>query len=234
MSAAPLAVVIPALDEAGRLPLLLADLARGCDLIAELQLVDGGSSDGTPAVARLGGARLLHSPPSRGLQLQRGIAASSAPWLWLLHADARLPPNWPQRLRQLMAAAALRPAQGPLAWYGSFRVDQGGLHYRLLERLVACRSALLQRPYGDQGLLIRRVDLLACGGISPLPLMEDLDFAERFSRGGRWRPMGLEVTVSGRRWRRLGLLPTAWRNAQLRRDWRRGTSAQALWGRYQR
>ena len=92
--AAPLAVVIPCLEEADRLPLLLADLAtapRG--LIAECLVVDGGSSDGSGNLAQLAGARLLHSPLGRGRQLQRGIAASTAPWLLLLHADARLQPG---------------------------------------------------------------------------------------------------------------------------------------------
>ena len=63
---AALAVVIPALNEAGRLPLLLADLAQApADLIAELVVSDGGSSDGTPLLAQLAGAQVLHSPAGR-------------------------------------------------------------------------------------------------------------------------------------------------------------------------
>lgn len=92
---APLAVVIPALEEAERLPLLLADLAAAPPgLIRERLVVDGGSRDGSAALARLGGADVLVSQAGRGGQLQRGVTVSTAPWLLLLHADARLPAGW--------------------------------------------------------------------------------------------------------------------------------------------
>jgi rSAM/selenodomain-associated transferase 2 len=228
---APLAVVIPTRNEAGRLPLLLADLARAPQLIAECVVVDGGSSDGTAHLASRLGARVLHSSPSRGEQLLRGIAATTAPWLWLLHADGRLSPDWPDRITAVLAASSHGQ---PQAWYGELRVDCPGLPFRVLERLVSLRSALGQRPYGDQSLLLARRSYLACGGLSPLPLMEDLEFAERFASQGRFRSLGLTLTVDGRRWRRLGLLGTTASNLALRRAWRRGVPAERLAQRYRR
>ena len=58
---AGLSVVIPTLDEASRLPLLLADLQRWP---GELEVIvsDGGSRDHTRAVAQLAGATVLDSP----------------------------------------------------------------------------------------------------------------------------------------------------------------------------
>jgi hypothetical protein len=38
--------------------------------------------------------------------------------------------------------------------------------------------------------------------------------------------------VNGRRWRRHGVLGTAWRNARLRQAWRRGINPQQLAHRY--
>jgi len=228
---APLAVVIPARNEGQRLPLLLADLARAPQLIAECVVVDGGSSDGTATVAVRGGARVLHSSPGRGGQLLRGIAATNAPWLWLLHADGRLPPDWPARITAVLE----RPRDPqPVAWYGELRVDCAGLHYRALELLVSLRSAVRQRPYGDQGLLLERCSYEACGGLQPLPLMEDLDFAERFAAAGRFCSLGLALTVDARRWRRLGLLATTTSNLALRRAWRRGVPLEVLARRYRR
>lgn len=226
-----LAVVVPARNEAAALPLLLADLARGRQLIAELLVVDGGSNDGTAALAQLGGARVLSSAPGRGHQLLAGIAATSAPLLWLLHADVRLPADWAAQLEALLqrpapAGAALR------AWYGDLRVPLAAPQYRLLEALVALRSRLLQRPYGDQGLLIARAAYQQAGGFRPLALMEDLEFAMRFSRCGRFEPLGLALRVSPRRWRRYGLLGTSWRNARLRRAWRSGSGDAELSARY--
>ena len=103
---------------------------------------------------------------------------------------------------------------------------------RLLERVVAWRSRWRQLPYGDQGLLLPRQLLHAVGGIAPIPLMEDLDLVLRLRQRAAIRCLGQPLTVDGRRWRRLGVLGTARRNAALRRAWRRGCSPDALAARY--
>lgn len=225
-----ISVVIPALDEAARLPLLLADLAADGGLIAEVIVVDGGSADATVAAARLAGARVLKAPAGRGAQLVAGIAQAGSPWLWLLHADARLPRGWHQRLLPMLSspdAATVR------AWYGRLQVQLPGPHYRLLELAVRLRSRCWQRPYGDQSLLLSRQVYDQVGGIEPLPLMEDLEFAQRLARCGRLLSLGLPVQVDGRRWRRLGFLGTLRANAALRRAWRQGVPPQHLYGAYQ-
>ena len=53
-----IAVIIPALNEEASLPLVLADLPK--EMLAEIVVVDNGSADRTPQVARDGGATLLH------------------------------------------------------------------------------------------------------------------------------------------------------------------------------
>lgn len=58
------AVVIPALDEAGNMPGLIANLRR-CLPDAQLVVVDNGSSDGTASAAERAGAKVL-SEPRRG------------------------------------------------------------------------------------------------------------------------------------------------------------------------
>ncbi|MFM7314426.1 MAG: TIGR04283 family arsenosugar biosynthesis glycosyltransferase [Cyanobium sp.] len=225
---APLAVVIPALREASRLPLLLADLADAPPgLIAECLVVDGGSDDGTAAVARLAGAIPLSSPPGRGRQLRMGVAASTAPWLLLLHADTRLSPGWAGAVKRAIHRGEAEP-QRPRAWFFDLAVAAPGPALRLLEVAVAWRSRWRRLPYGDQGLLLPRSLLDVAGGIAPLPLMEDLDLVERLRRRAAILPLGLTLTVDGRRWRQLGVVGAAWRNAALRRAWRRGVSPAEL------
>ena len=77
----PLAVVIPTLNEAAHLPLLLAQLAAMPALVGEVLVVDGGSSDGTGTIARLAGARLMANSGGRGAQLALGACQTTAPWL---------------------------------------------------------------------------------------------------------------------------------------------------------
>ena len=93
---------------------------------------------------------------------------------------------------------------------------------RLLERCVALRSSLGQRPYGDQGLLIHRDLESQVEGYRPLPLMEDLDLVMRITATSSVRRIGCAIFTSARRWQRRSVLNQAWRNAQLRRAWRRG------------
>jgi len=221
-----LSVVIAALNEANGLPSLLADLALGSCQLLEVVVVDGGSGDGTARLARLAGARALPSEPCRGAQLAAGVAATDGAWLLLLHADARLPRGWQGLVSEAMERG---PEQ---AWAFRLRVDAPGPALRLVEALVTLRSRWRRLPYGDQGLLVSRLHLQAAGGISPIPLMEDLDLVLRLRRLGAIGLLPGSLRVSGRRWRRLGVLGTALANARLRRAWRQGTPPELLAQRY--
>ncbi len=224
-AAGALSVVIAARNEAPRLPLLLADLAAGAELVGEILVVDGASSDATARVAALAGAQVLACPPGRGRQLALGVAASSGGWLLLLHADARLGSGWQRALRRALGG-------GEQAWFFQLAIDGPGLTLRLVEWGVALRSRCRQLPYGDQGLLLPRALLERAGGVRPLPLMEDLELVLRLRRLSRLRGLDACLRVDGRRWRALGVWQTALTNARLRRAWRRGMAPEQLAERY--
>ena len=219
-----LSVVIPCLNEATRLPLLLADLHRS-ELRLEILLADGGSSDATPQIARQSGAHLIRiHPPGRGRQLRAAANQARGDWLLFLHADSRLPLRWSCAVRSLLKTSAAAAS----AWYFDLRISPSTPARRLLERGVGLRSRWLQRPYGDQGLLLHRELYARCGGFAELPLMEDLDLVERLSHGADLRPIGLPLTTDGRRWNSDGVIRRSWRNAMLRRRWKQGESAERL------
>ncbi|MGG5811817.1 TIGR04283 family arsenosugar biosynthesis glycosyltransferase [Falsiroseomonas sp. CW058] len=198
-----LTVVIPALDAAADLGGTLAAL-RGA---AEVLVVDGGSTDGTPGLAARAGARVLAAPRGRGGQLAAGIAAARGPWLLLLHADTRPAPGWEEAVRRVMAD----PAGAGRAWHFRFALDDPAPAARRLERAVAWRSRVLGLPYGDQGLLVRRDLLDAVGGMRPLPLMEDVDLVRRLGRV-RLGALPVAAVTSAARWRRDGYLRRSARN----------------------
>ena len=223
-----LSVVIAARDEARRLPALLSQLAAAPQLVREVWLVDGGSRDGTPRLASLAGARVLHSPPGRGGQLALGASQAGGPWLLLLHADVRLPAGWAERL----AAVLANDHSGARAWYFQLAISAPSPALRLVEGAVRLRSRWRQQPYGDQGLLLPLPLYRAVGGIRPLPLMEDLDLVLRLARQARLCSLGLALRVDGRRWQRGGVWHTTWSNLQLRRAWRRGVPVEQLARRY--
>ena len=228
---AGLSVVIPTLEEASRLPLLLADLQRWP---GELEMIvsDGGSRDQTRTVAQLAGATVLTSPtPGRGPQLRWGVDHSRHAWVLVLHADSRLPGHWHHRVGQILNT----PKSLFSAWHFAFKVDaEARPMLWLLERMVNLRSRWLQRPYGDQGLLIHRQLYERVGGYRPLALMEDLDLMERLSQIATIRGLSCSLVTSTARWQQRSVLMQAWRNARLRWLWRQGRSTQQLLRIYQR
>ncbi len=227
VTAPPLSVVIPVRNEAARLPLLLADLAAApASLLREIWVVDGGSVDGSAGLARLAGAWVLSSIAGRGEQLRRGVAVCEGPWLLLLHADARLPTDWPTEIQRAIHAGE------QTAWTFPLAIEEAGPALQLVGALSTLRSRWRSLPYGDQGLLLSRTLYERSGGLMPLPLMEDLEFIQRLRRLAPIRLLQGPLRVDGRRWRRLGVWRTTWRNALLRRAWRRGVDPSLLARRY--
>jgi rSAM/selenodomain-associated transferase 2 len=190
-----LSIVIPTLNAAATLAATLDAVSEGDGV--EIVIADGGSIDATLAVARARKVRLIAAPRGRGSQLAAGIAASRGEWLLLLHADTRLAPGWFARCVAFMAA------QPDCAGYGRFTLDAPAAAARRLERQVAWRSRVLGLPYGDQALLLSRALLSACGGMPPLPLMEDVALVRRIGRH-RLRPLDIAAHTSAARWQREG------------------------------
>jgi rSAM/selenodomain-associated transferase 2 len=188
-----LSIVIPTLDAAAGLAATLASVAAANECV----VADGGSTDGTVAIAQAHGARVVVAPRGRGPQLAAGVAAARADWLLLLHADTRLAPGWHATALSFMAATP------NVAGYYRFALDSPDPRARRLERWVAWRCRVLALPFGDQGLLISRRLLASAGGIRPLPLMEDVDLVRRL---GRRRLVALDIaaTTSAQRWARDG------------------------------
>lgn len=204
-SASGLAVIIPALDAAATLSVTLAGIA---ELAADaVVVVDGGSRDGTPAIARAFGAAVIEAPRGRGRQLAAGAAATTAPWLLFLHADTVPAPGCADVIQRYRTS----DGADDRAAYFRFGLDDDHPAARRLERAVAWRCRRLALPYGDQGLLIARSLYDAIGGFRPLPLMEDVDMVRRL---GRRRLVALDhpAVTSAERYRRSGYLRRSARN----------------------
>jgi len=200
-----LSIVIPALDEA-------ATIVRTLDALAPLRaggheviVVDGGSVDGTVALARARADRVIAGARGRATQMNAGAAASSGDVLLFLHADSRLPPG---------ADAAIGAALARGCRWGRFDVAIDGRSRWLpwVARLVNLRSRLSGIATGDQGMFVAR-DLFAhSGGFPVQPLMEDIALSRSLKRAaGRPAALRERIVTSGRRWDEHG----AWRTIVL-------------------
>jgi len=196
-----LSVVIPTLDAERHLGRCLARVAAADEIV----VADGGSGDGTAAVAERAGARLVRAAKGRGAQLRAGAEAARGDWLLFLHADTLPGRRW----REAVAAhAAAHPGR---AGFFRFRLADAAWQARLVEAAVAARVRLFGLPYGDQGLLVPRALYDAAGGYRPLPLMEDVDLVRRIGRR-RLVPLGEAASTSAERWRRDGWIARSGRN----------------------
>jgi rSAM/selenodomain-associated transferase 2 len=172
-------VIVPTLNEATRLPGLLTALA--CEEPPHtVVVVDGGSADGTVALARAAGARVLVVGGGRGVQLRAAARLTDAPVLLFLHADCVFPAGGLGRVLEALAG-------DPALVGGNFRVvfDGGDRFSRGLGRIYDWNRRIRRRYYGDSGIFVRREAYGATGGIRPIALMEDLDFVRRLERHGR-------------------------------------------------
>jgi rSAM/selenodomain-associated transferase 2 len=215
-----ISAVVPTFNAARHLPACLAALSAADEAV----VVDGGSSDGTQAIASDAGARLIEAPRGRGLQLAAGAAAATGDVLLFIHADTRLSPEWSELVYSHLAGST-RPA------CFKFRLDDSAWQARLIEHGVALRTQLLGLPYGDQGLVIRRDAYEQSGGFRPLPLMEDVDLLGRI---GRPTMLDADALTSAERWRRDGWFGRSSRNLACLSLWKLGVSPDRLAALYDR
>ncbi len=216
-----LSIVMPVLDEAAVLSGALAALAplraRGHQLI----VVDGGSGDGSLAMAAAGADEVLSAPRGRARQMNAGAARARGEVLVFLHADTQLPAG---------ADAAVLEAVAQGAAWGRFDVAIDGR-----SPLLGCVAWFMNRrsrftgiATGDQAIFVRRDLFLRLGGHSDQPLMEDIELSRRL-RAAAWPAcLHLRVRTSGRRWESRGVWRTIVLMWRLRWRYWRGVSPEVL------
>jgi rSAM/selenodomain-associated transferase 2 len=219
-----IAVIIPTLNAEAGIETTIGTLRHAPgSALAQIIVVDAGSTDRTAERAKAVGARVIQATrPGRGAQMDQGARASTAAWLLFLHADTLLSPGW----HTVAAALTAHPQAHDRAGYFRLAFDDPTPAARRLERIVRWR-ARLGLPYGDQGLLISRAFYEGLGGFKPLPLMEDVDLVRRI--GGR-RLVGLEAEAltSAARYQRDGWVTRPIRNTMILGLWFLGVPPAAL------
>lgn len=190
-------VVVPARDEAARIGPLLAAVV-GAPGVAEVLVVDDGSTDGTAEVAAGAGARVLTGAPlpegwaGKAWALQQGIEAAHNDRVITLDADTRPDP----RLPRAAVARAIADGFDLLTVAGGFECPTAPLrwlHPAMLTTLVyrfgppgRRRIAPDRMLANGQCMVLRRQRFLDLGGMASVAAhpVEDVALARHLAVAG--------------------------------------------------
>lgn len=95
MSGSPtFSIIMPLLNRASMLPDALASLTAQGETSYELLVIDGGSTDGSEAIAAEAGAQVTHAPGSSIYEaINLGLARATGEYVCFLNSDDRLAPG---------------------------------------------------------------------------------------------------------------------------------------------
>jgi mycofactocin system glycosyltransferase len=225
-------VVVPVRDRPDGLRALLAALADTAPRLAEVLVVDDGSTDpdahlavtqectdlpGTApsAPALVGRVRLVRHPRARGPAAARntGLAAATTPFVAFLDSDVVPEPGWLAPLRAHLAdpavalaaprVVALPAKPGAAGWLDRYEALRSSLDLGPDPAPVAPRTRVAYVP--SAALLVRRA-ALGAGFTEVLRVGEDVDLVLRLHAAG-WR---LRYEPAGRVAHRHRVRPLPW------------------------
>lgn len=168
-------------------------------------------------------ADALRAPKGRAQQQNAGARAARRQWLWFVHADTRLTPETLPALR-----AFLQRDESALGWF-RLRFDDDSprpLRWAMRANAIGAnwRSRRLGLPFGDQALVMPRLEFDRLDGFDPqLAYGEDHALVWRAHRGGLpLREIDAAVITSARKYAERGWLRMTLRHLRLTADqaWR--------------
>lgn len=222
-----LSVIVPVLNEAHGIVASLQGLAPLRSRGVEIIVVDGGSADATPALAKDLCDQVVLAERGRARQLNAGASHAQGRIFLFLHADTQLPPD-------ALGAVERALANGACRW-GRFDVKISGRHpmLRVVAAMMNWRSRLSGIATGDQALFVSREEFERMGGFPNQALMEDIEFSRRLRSRSRPAALRQRVITSGRRWEKHGVWRTIFLMWHLRLLYWLGESPDRLAHRYQ-
>ena len=192
-------VIIPCLNRPDLLEAVLRCVRAQRHTVAEILVIDDGSSEDLSSVAAVAGARVIRLPGTQGFAaaVNRGFAEARSEWLAVLNNDVQIPPTWLSMLlagaesdHSAFACGKLLDASDPERIDGTFDLlCRGGTAWQ-------CGNGRMDGPQWSQpqviqfpsftAILIRRSTLDAVGGLDERygSYLEDLDWGAKCAAFG--------------------------------------------------
>lgn len=223
-----ISIIIPAINEAKHLSKLIPFLKEnGGPHLAEIILVDGGSTDDSLIIAESAGAIVLNSPVRRrSVQMNLGAKHSSGEILYFVHADTFPPPQYAFDIVTYFE-------QGyPLGCY-RFKFDSDKWYLKINNYMTRfdypwCRG-------GDQSLYVDKDIFYEFGGYrEDYIIMEEYEFMEKAREKYPFKIMPDDILVSARKYEMNGYWKVQWANFTAFRKYRAGKTQKEIFDTYKR
>jgi rSAM/selenodomain-associated transferase 2 len=188
------AIIIPTLNEAANIGKLVAYLRQhGGPALAEIIVVDSGSTDDTPLIASKAGAKVLNSKVcSRAAQMNFGAKATQAEVLYFVHADTLPPSTFAEDIQRELEAGQVM---------GCYRYQFDSPRQILKFNAYFVRYQWLWCQGGDKTFFIKKAVFEALGGYDErFVVMEEYAFLRRAMKKHPLRILPKNVIVSARKY----------------------------------
>ena len=215
-------IIIPVLNEADGIAEFLQHLQTFRKAGHEIVVVDGGSTDSTPQLAKPYADKLVQTSSGRARQMNAGVHVADGEVLVFVHADTFLPGSAMQDIKQGLE-------KSKKVW-GRFAVRLSGHQFlfRIIELMMNMRSCLTGVATGDQVIFIKRDVFSEAGYFDDMPLMEDVAMSKKLKGISRPCCLSSKVCTSSRRWEQHGIIRTVFLMWILRLRYWLGTSPDIL------
>ena len=163
------------------------------NLVSEIIVADGGSTDATIDIAKSEGVNVLISPrKGRAAQMNAGAATAIGSILYFLHADTIPPPAFTTDIVRAIN-------MGYVA--GCYRLSFDYDHWFLKANAWFTRFDVNAVRFGDQSLFVKKEVLQKAGGFrEDLIMMEDQEIIHRIRQQGRFKVIDRSVITSARKY----------------------------------
>ncbi|MDO1512350.1 TIGR04283 family arsenosugar biosynthesis glycosyltransferase [Maribacter confluentis] len=223
-----ISIIIPVLNEADYIAkVLLCIKQNACtNHIKEILVVDGGSTDATPSIAKAHGAKLLYGKKGRAAQMNLGAKEASGAILYFLHVDSLPPKDFDRSI-----ANAVK--EGKMAGCFQMRFNSNS---RFLKFFAWCTQINHQICRGgDQSLFVDKNLFFDCKGFNEqYTIYEDNEFIQRLYKRVPFTILPSTVTTSARRYAEKGMISLQWHFGVIHLKYYLGARPNELYAYYQK